>query len=162
MRPRGLVALSVVAALIAVLALPAIAGSASAASMGVTARAIDDSLPGIETTATHITGTLDAMGADDDDIYRVHLEAGTQLTVMLTADSGTDFDVEMYRFNAENDRLELISRTSGQSIPSRSPSRSWSPARIRSTCTRTAVPERTRSTGRPIHSGRRSSFPDGS
>lgn len=117
MRPRGLVTLSIVAALIAVLALPAIAGSAPAASRGVTARGVDDTLPGIETTATHITGTLDAVGADDDDVYRVHLEAGTQLTVVLTADPGTDFDVEMYRFNAENDRLGLVSRTSGREYP---------------------------------------------
>ncbi|MFA5844469.1 MAG: hypothetical protein WC971_06540 [Coriobacteriia bacterium] len=118
MRPRGLVALSVVAALIAVLALPAIAGSAPAASKGVAARAIDDSLPGLETTATHITGTLDAMGANDDDIYRVHLEAGTRLTVVLTADPGTDFGVELYEPDAEQmDYYSVIAQTDRREYP---------------------------------------------
>lgn len=67
----------------------------------ITPADVDKDIPGLPLAAmvaSSVDGTLDSV-SDADDVYEVHVLAGSALTCTLTADPGTDF------------RLELFSRT---------------------------------------------------
>lgn len=59
----------------------------------------DRNIPGVPLPSSPVTGTLDVT-TDTDDVYRVLLGAGQTITVSLTGDAGTDFDLWLFGPNA--------------------------------------------------------------
>jgi subtilisin family serine protease len=55
----------------------------------------DNDIPGLPLTGTQVTGTLNET-TDIDDVYSIKLLKGERVTLNLTGDAGTDFDLYLY------------------------------------------------------------------
>ena len=81
----------------------------------------DDDIPGTPYAGGSITNRLDE-AADVNDVYALDLHAGENITVALTGDNGTDFDLYLYSPEATtiqgNDNLLAYSENSGTSAES--------------------------------------------
>jgi thermitase len=87
----------------------AVSGSGSSA---------DDDLPGVQLTASPVSGTL-STSADKNDVFSVYLGAGQTLDVTLNGDAGTNFDLVLYGPNAQRltDSGSVVSRSQRFSYP---------------------------------------------
>ena len=89
-----------------------------APTLSSVAAALDDEIPGTAVPASPVIGTLDET-ADVRDVFSVSLAEGDRLTVSLTGDVGTDFDVFLYAPDAVApiDVAEPVDGSAGEEYP---------------------------------------------